>query len=1535
MAAPEDEVIGFIDGGDVYLGGGGGPSGGGGGGNPAGGDPPAGDPVTGEPQVPISKINYEIAISSNLQEEVGDFIKLKYDILSKGTIQEQGDILLSEYNTDGLSSVQEVLKTGVLNLYLENNLPSNYSISKIYYANKLIATKNPTDYTKWKVGSGFIGMQASELLTGGVAVAVILEKTINAPKPITSFDATNYSKQIKDSDTDGIINIKFSQTNCDFVDFYIASDKKIRVEAAKGSIELLFKKDFGGVFGSKKIIVVPYSDLYGTGDKSEILLNFISVNDFPSITEITYVDNIDVPSFSDLEIEYEVSYTTFSTSHVDVDLLLKDKTKISLFKKLTPNGSFKINLKQLKDKFAGWNGSDNVTIYLKPTNTSGQNVLIGNEYEIKTSILYPRLNLNEDIIKKSIYDAFIEKLQIFEPEKESKYLTHLVNFGNDEQIIVSSWENDNWTLSKKSTDELGNEIVKPEDEVKSVILKLYNPLPANITSNSTFWITKLMSNPLIETIVLNAQDDTKCPPIKGPNFDIDVDFVKGNSTSFESLDSLILSGSMSSSANLISTYLSSSLIDTDGLNIQYVSGSTYLWNNFVHFSSAKERVLNFDYKNKLIELYDGLIVSASTYYTASLSSQQELERQTIKKNQIIQSFDGFEKYLKNANVTGSATLTTLAAEAELYDLENPNYILNNIPQYIVNNENNENFLLFFTMIGQHFDNIYYHTKSIEKSRGLGYKSKDGISNKLLFDALKSMNWDAKNLGTDSKLWEYAFGLDTDGTIKETNPAKQRTYEVWRRIINNLPYLLKHKGTRRGIYALMSCYGIPSSNLSIFEFGGPEVNSTSKSKLVFDNMTTAVRMTSTSNIDFEWKNTDKNRKPDTIEFFIKPETSGNYDVVYNLQGNLKINISGSIGSDYGVVSLNCGGGFVSSPLLPIFNDKFFGIKASREISGSYHNLELSVRQAEKERTIFEQTTNTTIDNTISNWNNGSTLRVGNGFVGSIDEFRLWSTPLDKDRFYEHVSFPEMINGNHISSSTNDLYFRLDFEYPKNLAVSQSFINVDTNIYFSSSLNRNDYEDNSGEPIYSLNPSASFTASLSGFNSTTSYPFNFEAIDRSVILEIPDMGSTRYSTNKVRFESQTTFNGNDVSGGVDLSVKSRATKRAFDQSPTDSNRVGLFFSPTKELNIDIAKSFGGINLDNYIGDPGDRTKSTYKSLDNLRNYYFQRFDNRDIYAYINLIKLYEKSMFEDIKKMLPARVKATTGLLIEPHILERSKIAQKDPTGEDYQKDVTIHYEDTTILSADTNQYETIVNANLSENVVADNYQYYAEIYTASLDTIIGENYQYDSLIQSSTIPTSLANSYQQTASIDAGLDLPTITTEIDLGIETYGQTAFETIGFGIYAQHGNAIRTYFDKNNRRVKERIRVQLITKEKERMITKFAVTASATGMGDPRGGYVSAIQTYNETYLNIQPFSGSTIPTVQNDIIAVKPIDGYLPTHYRNTSDLTRGLENSYYRGSKNTAATTLDGSPPVETFISSPSTLSVNKAGRNTAEPILEVE
>jgi hypothetical protein len=371
------------------------------------------------------------------------------------------------------------------------------------------------------------------------------------------------------------------------------------------------------------------------------------------------------------------------------------------------------------------------------------------------------------------------------------------------------------------------------------------------------------------------------------------------------------------------------------------------------------------------------------------------------------------------------------------------------------------------------------------------------------------------------------------------------------------------------------------------------------------------------------------------------------------------------------------------------------------------------------------------------------------------------------------------------------------------------------------------------------------------------------------------------------------------------------------------------------MDIAKTFGGLNIDNYIGDPSDDYKPNYRSLDNLRNYYFERFDNRDIYAYINLIKLYEKSMFEDLKKMLPARVKATTGLLIEPHFLERSKVVHKKPTADDYQKETEIKLSDTSVILVENIQEETTLDANLSENLTAESNQYEALISTASINNLLAESYQEDSTIDMNSNFLLNGVSYQEEVTIDARLDEPTITTEINLGVDTYGQTLYETIGFGIYAESGSAIRTYFDKDNRRVRERVRVQLITEQKERIVSKFAVTASINGLGDPRGGYVSDIQTYTETKLNIQPFSGSFVPTIGGNIIDVKPVDGYLPTHYRYTSDLTHGMQNSFFRGSKNTSATTLDGSSPIETFISNPNTLKVNKTGRDSSEPILEVE
>ena len=1517
-------------------------------------------------------ISYDVKFLSNFKTELGDILKLKYEILSQGDdVLGGGTVSLKTGGTDKKQIKQSLIKNGLVRATIEGQLPKGFSIKNIYYANNQIAKTYQNDYSKWKDIKQYISFDIlSGELAAGLVVLVLLEKESVFDKPSIKIKNSLYDVEVKESDKEKGVSIEFLAENTDYVNVYLAPKKFIKVDAKVGFVDLYFSQDFNGEFGAKKIILVPVSEQYGTGDTKEIIVKFVSVNDFPSITQISFPELIEIPSFSDLKIDYDVEYNSFSATSVDVDLIVKDGSRIPLFKSLSANGAFSINLKTLGDKYPTWNGKDNITLILKPYNRAGDRELIGNEYEIITKLTFPSIQLDEDSIRKTLYDAFdkyLEKITLVEPEKESKYLTHLANFGNDEQIVISTWENDNYTLSDKGIDAQGNEVIT--NEVNSIILKLYEPLPTEYDKNTTFWVTKLVTNSIVETVILTEEAGLSCPVIKGPNFNIDVDFVTGKSTNYESLDNLILSSSISSSEQLVNTYLSSSLIDFNDINIQYVSGSTYLWNNFVHFSSAKERVDNFVYKVQLIETYESLIASASTdianpsaslgyptAFTASLASQQEAERNRNKKQKLIQGFDGFESFLYSSSSyttsdsssmtwpysSGSRMVSTdnvsvlpwynsIIALAEDYDDNNNNFILNNIPQYIKNDENNDHFTLFFTMIGQYFDTFYYYTKAIENSRQLGYKDNGELANKLIYDYLLSMGWDAKHISVDSKLWKYAFGLDDNGDIIETNPAKRRTFEIWRRIINNLPYLLKNKGTRRGINALLSCYGIPSSNLSIFEFGGPNVESTlNTGKFEMENLTYMLNMVSGSYVNVDWNNTDRNRKPDTIELFVKPAYSNQFTLISGSGWNLQI--SGSSNSYYGKVKFNFlengASKTIESALLPIFNDKTFGVEISRykqSTSSSY--LYLNTFQTDKDKIIISSSVQYQAINT--NWESGSVIKIGGLYSGSIDEFRLWSTPLNEDKFKEHVFFPEMVNGNHFSSSTEDLVFRLDFEYPKNLGASNPtrFINVAPNIKLSGSLTRNSYEDsNTYSAFSSTNVSASFTASAFGFSSISDYPYNYLPIERNIVVSVPDGITSRYSNNKVRFEEQTLIS--------DLSSKSRSTIKSFDNAPMDSNRVGVFFSPNKELNIDIAKSFGDFNLGDYIGDPSDKYKDTYKDLNKLRGYYFQRFQKRNIFAYLNIVSLYEKSLFDDLKKMMPARVKPTTGILIEPHFLERSRIRLKKPSGDTNDNLGEINYN--LNIDSETSQNEGLIIPEVTPS--GENYYYETE-FTPPI-TLISDNLTYSSTVGVNDEISLQSENASYNTTIATGLEKRTYLPNPDYFTTVVGIDDYDTFGFGIYAESGGfAVHTYKDKDNIIKKRRVRVCVIKEEKTITTTKYKVLLP-DGTGDPRGGVETTSSVVVDTKLNIQPYTGSnglptSLPSVTGSVIGVTPVKGYLKVHHRYTKDTTIGLENSYFRGSKNKSTTTIDGTEPVEIFATNPNTLVVNKAGRSSSEPILEVQ
>ena len=121
---------------------------------------------------------------------------------------------------------------------------------------------------------------------------------------------------------------------------------------------------------------------------------------------------------------------------------------------------------------------------------------------------------------------------------------------------------------------------------------------------------------------------------------------------------------------------------------------------------------------------------------------------------------------------------------------------------------------------------------------------------------------------------------------------------------------------------------------------------------------------------------------------------------------------------------------------------------------------------------------------------------------------------------------------------------------------------------------------------------------------------------------------------------------------------------DRQPLDYSDVGVFFSPTFEVNEDIIYTLGGFRLDDYIGDPTHYTSGSYPDLKTIKDIYTQKLEKRlGIGDYIRTIQFFDHTLFKMIKEFVPAKANLKTGLVIEPHYLERMKIAG---TNVDYEQ-----------------------------------------------------------------------------------------------------------------------------------------------------------------------------------------------------------------------------------------------------------------------------
>lgn len=917
-----------------------------------------------------------------------------------------------------------------------------------------------------------------------------------------------------------------------------------------------------------------------------------------------------------------------------------------------------------------------------------------------------------------------------------------------------------------------------------LLIKVEKEINEEIEEDTACAICWAVSDYIGEFVQFEAAEQGKYVNVlAGANFNAKVNKFKTNDESELKNWNSLIGTNQSVSNQILNKYIDKSA----DLNINYNDFS-----EFIFYSSAARRLDAFKYKIREIEEIDNAI-NLISLSTSSLSSSVIVDNLVLyneQKNTIIGTFDGFETemYYSSGSTLNedneiSADITwpkrnavkpyilysytssevqdwydIRFASASFYDKNNYNALRYAIPEKLLEDENNADYITFIEIVAHQFDIIWLYIKNMVNILDRNESPTIGIAKDLVYHMLNAYGWSAEDTAQFDDMWGYFLGNWEDGTtpipnidqilqpsqslvtcVSQSLSKNDIMRETWKRLLNNLPYILKNKGNRKGLQAILNIHGVPSTILRIKEYGGQNIagnishynydkfnyamtfnghdciyvpkpaaiyqtGSIINDEIVGYNIITSG---SAGAIEFRFKAVDS-------EIFEFPTTneSWSYQSLYRTDdGGISFNISHSSGNygaltfGWSVISGTYYDGIVTAiDNVPIFDGNWWSLLINKHIPTEDYNLSQSLDIYLKQSNYAEITnaysgtimfneldSNIDIQFAIQNaFITSSRWRLGGGqsgptgsmsgssqstlklypFTGSMQEFRYWKTPISESVFNNHVLSPLAHNANNLTSSYDDLLMRLPLGSDLQVLDTSSYISSSHPNYHNSSFNdgniiRGNYYD--------------FSAPI-----TKSY----ESVTEEYSLEWPDISGNRQISNKIRLDNNT-LNGS-------LNVARSVVKSSNEQFPNDTNKIGVYFSPTNEVNENIAEIMGAINLDDYIGDYYNIYSGSYSAINSLRNYYFQQFDRQfGTIDYIRLVQYFNQSMWQQIKKMVPARAAILTGLVIEPHILNRSvaRILRNPPTSKELSTSMSLDISN----NMQPDLYTEIINANINAMV----------------------------------------------------------------------------------------------------------------------------------------------------------------------------------------------------------------------------------------------
>ena len=815
-------------------------------------------------------------------------------------------------------------------------------------------------------------------------------------------------------------------------------------------------------------------------------------------------------------------------------------------------------------------------------------------------------------------------------DKYYSYLKNALNFGGTKYFTI-----------------LNHGYVKDVNGNVVLVVKLFDYLPSDVNMRDTCWVSNISNVPIIQKVIVNATVIKPRYKIAGPNFKANVNQNQKSKSINETNQSDLINSALSNQIQF-------------NKNLQEINVDYSDFNNFIVFSSAQLRTQLFQNKlNQLLSLSSSLVSVNSTALNAgitqgafvSASYQYDVDNITSQMQTIYGSFDGYESYLyNNQSVVSGSAYNDYLSSAIQYDQYNRDSLVNNTPDYINVDDNNSDYMVFLSMIGHFFDNLNIYIGNFPISQYVKNTTSSSYANSLVNLMLQNLGWDPIDSTESTSISSYFLNNlqnpnSDSGQLSQSDKMKM----VWSRILNNLPYLYKTKGTPECIDALANIYGIPQNLVNVAEFGSNTLSDDDQTTYTFDQRYYFTKFSGSN----EYVTLPINNKFTSLEFkfnFNKNKTYNYNDKIFLANNsNLSVYVVKDLDQYSGKMFFALNGKTINTTSLPFFNGSYFSILVQTvpQVATSYdvpNFYSINVVSADQDRVIFQSSNQMLLSSSYQGYfisqsiNFGNSTGGNNNFYGTLDKINIWNAQLNSAAFLDHSKNFNGFNDYNISGTYQDLYFRYSVDYPIDLSTTASFVNG------------NSYYNNLTASCHNFLPNTSSIYNTCLTQSVSAYPYQYAIVDILQNISYTNFGPNVFRQPKINIVSQS---------AVARLMPNESSTTNIDVS-NNSNLVGVYISPYASRNSDIVNFLGDYDIMNIIGDPSYVYSSSYNGLQNIRDSYnVNNVGEKVLYQeFMTLYKGYfDTSFFNTVSKLIPARSKLFTGVLVQPSILERNKYQNK--------------------------------------------------------------------------------------------------------------------------------------------------------------------------------------------------------------------------------------------------------------------------------------